>query len=217
MRRAYRELAHAGVLDLQHGRGVFIKNGIHRQAEQTVREYDALYGRISRDLEHGNLVPSCFARFLYGRILDAERQAPSVAFVEDSKPLVTDYAGQLSQEWQIPISAFTVGELRNMHPVQRAELRRVLTSYYHVDEVREVMRKHRARVLPVDIEFHPEMVADLQALPRSSRIAFVIQKDDFAHFGSYISSLVEEKFGGDRKSTRLNSSHIQKSRMPSSA
>ena len=27
----------------------------------------------------------------------------------------------------------------------------------------------------------------------------------------------EDHFGGDRKSTRLNSSHIQKSRMPSSA
>ncbi len=196
VRRAYRELAQTGVLDLQHGRGVFIKNGIHRQAELTVREYDTLYSLVSRELERANLVPSPFARFLYGRILDAERQASSVAFVEDSRPLATDYAGQLSQEWQIPINAFTVSELRNMPPVQRAELRRVLTSYYHVDEVREVMRKHRAKVIPVDIEFHPEMVEDIQALRRSSRIVFVIHQEDFAHFGSYISSLVEEKFGG---------------------
>ena len=35
--------------------------------------------------------------------------------------------------------------------------------------------------------------------------------------GGIIISEQEFDFGGDRKSTRLNSSHIQKSRMPSSA
>ena len=40
----------------------------------------------------------------------------------------------------------------------------------------------------------------------------------FAWAGSKIGSDVGELLGGeDRKSTRLNSSHIQKSRMPSSA
>lgn len=196
IRRAYRELSTAGVLDLQHGRGVFIKNGIHRQAAENARQYDALYDVVYRELDRSNLVPSSFARFLYARIGESERQAPSVTFVEDSKALARDYAAQLSQDWQIPISGITLVELRNMNAVRRAELRRVLTDYYHVDEVREIMRKNRAKVVPVDVEFSPEMMRQIGSLPSSSRIVFVIHKEDFAHLRNSVGSFFENKFEG---------------------
>jgi GntR family transcriptional regulator len=196
IRRAYRELAEAGVLDLQHGRGVFIKNGIRGQAADNARQYDGLYDLVSRELDRTNLVPACFARFLYARIGEAERRAPSVVFVEDSKSIACDYVAQLRQEWQIPISALTIADLRRMHAVQRAELRRVLTDYYHVDEVREIMRKNRAKVFPVNVEFSIEMMEQIGTLPRSSRVVFVIHKDDFAHLRNYISSFFEDKFSG---------------------
>lgn len=196
IRRAYRELADAGILDLQHGRGVFIKNGIHRRATETTRQYDALYEVISRELDRANLVPSSFARFVYARTGDAERRTPSVAFVEDSKSIARDYVAQLGQEWQIPISALTIAELRSMHARQRAELRRVLTDYYHVDEVREIMRKNRAVVVPVNVEFAPEMLRQIAQLPSSSRVVFVIHKEDFAHLKNSISSFFEDKFTG---------------------
>ncbi len=73
---------------------------------------------------------------------------PSVAFVEDSKHIARDYATQLRQEWQIPVCVLTLTDLRSMPAIRRAELRRVLTDYYHVDEVREIMRKNRAKVIP---------------------------------------------------------------------
>jgi DNA-binding transcriptional regulator YhcF (GntR family) len=196
IRRAYRDLAAAGVLDLQHGRGVFIKNGIHRRAAENARKYDALYDLVSRELDRTNLVPASLARFLYARIGEAERRAPSVAFVEDSKSIARDYVAQLGQEWQIPISALTIAELRNMHALQRAALRRVLTDYYHVDEVREIMRKNRAEVIPVNVEFTSEMLEQIAKLPSSSRVAFVIHKDDFAHLKNYVSSFFEDKFAG---------------------
>jgi len=195
IRRSYRELADIGILDLQHGRGVFIKNGIHVQAATMLLEYEALYGLISRELDQANLVPASFARFMYGRILDAERQTPSVAIVEDSKGISRDYAAQLSQEWQVPISAFTLEELRRLSPLRRAELRRVITSYYHIDEVREIMRKHRAKVIPVDIEFGPATAQDLQSLPPGSRVVWVIHEDDYAHLRSYVGCFVEQTFG----------------------
>jgi DNA-binding transcriptional regulator YhcF (GntR family) len=196
IRRAYRELADAGVLDLQHGRGVFLKNGIHRQAAENARQYDALYDVVSRELDRANLVPACFARFLYARIGEAERRAPSVAFIEDSKSLARDYATQLSQDWQIPVSAFTIAELRSMHAVQRAGLSRVLTDYYHVDDVREIMRKNRAKVIPVNVEFSPDMMEHIGTFPSSSRVVFVIHKEDFPHLRNYVGSFFEGKFTG---------------------
>jgi len=195
IRRSYRELAAIGILDLQHGRGVFIKNGIHLQAAATIRQYETLYGLVSRELDHANLVPASFARFVYNRILDAERQSPSTTVVEDSKGIARDYSAQLSQEWQIPISAFSLQDLRRLPALRRAELRRVITSYYHVDEVREIMRKHRAKVTPVDIEFAPPTVEDLQSLPSGSRVMWVIHEEDYSHLRSFVGSFVQETFG----------------------
>jgi GntR family transcriptional regulator len=195
IRRAYRELAGMGILDLQHGRGVFIKNGIRQQAAATVREYESLYELASRELDRLNLVPSSFARFFYGRVLDAERQAPSVAFVEDSRTLSSDYVAQLGREWQIPIRALTLSGLRELKAIERAELHRVLTSYYHVDEVREIMRKHRAKVIPVDVEFHADTMNELRSLPGSSRVLFVLLREDFGHLSAYVTSFLKKKFG----------------------
>jgi DNA-binding transcriptional regulator YhcF (GntR family) len=196
VRRAYRELADVGILDLQHGRGVFIRNGIRQHASETVRQYEDLYNLVTRELDRVNLVPASFARFVYGRIMDAERQAPSVAIVEDSNTIAGEYAAQLSQEWQIPLGAFTLGALRSLPAVRRAELRRVITSYYHVDEVRVIMQKHRAKVLPVDIEFRPEMIEDVRALSAGSRVVFVIHGEDYAHLRPYVGSFVEDTFRG---------------------
>lgn len=212
IRRAYRELATVGVLDLQHGRGVFIKNGIHRQAAENARQYDALYDVVYRELDRANLVPSSFARFLYARIGESERQTPTVTFVEDSKSLARDYAAQLSQEWQIPISSITLVELRNMNAVKRAELRRVLTDYYHVDEVREIMRKNRAKVVAVDVEFSPDMMRQIGNLPTSSQIVFVIHKEDFAHLRNSVSSFFENKFEG--KGIQFNFAPSDQVRIP---
>ncbi len=196
VRRAYRELAAAGILDLQHGRGVFIRNGIHTQATETARKYDVLYDVVARELDRANLVPACFARFLYARIADSERRNPSVAFVEDSKSIALDYVSQLSQEWQIPITPLTLGELRNMNAVQRAELRRVITDYYHVDEVREIVGKNRARVIPVEVEFSAEMMKEMRSFPSSARMVFVIQKEDFVRLGNYVSAFFADKLAG---------------------
>jgi len=73
-----------------------------------------------------------------------------------------------------------------MPAIRRAELRRVLTDYYHVDEVREIMRKNRAKVIPVEVEVSAEMMENIRALPGSSSLAFVVHKDDFAHLSTYV-------------------------------
>src|SRR5262249_36107801 len=70
-----------------------------------------------------------------------------------------------------------------------------VTSYYHIDEVREIMRKHRAKVIPVDIEFGPATVEDLQSLPSGSRVIWIIHEEDYSHLRSYVGSFVEETFG----------------------
>jgi hypothetical protein len=64
-----------------------------------------------------------------------------------------------------------------------------------VDEVREIMRKHRAKVIPVDVEFHPETVKELCSLPSSSHVLFVIQREDLGHLSSQVTSFLQNMFG----------------------
>jgi hypothetical protein len=85
-------------------------------------------------------------------------------------------------------------------------LRRVLTSYYHVDEVRAIMRKHRAKVIPVDVEFHPETGKGLCSLPSSSDVRFVISREDFGHLSSQVTSFSQNKFGNTRIQVEVVSS-----------
>jgi hypothetical protein len=83
-----------------------------------------------------------------------------------------------------------------MPAVRRAELRRILTDYYHVDEVREIMRRNRAKVIPVEVEVGAEMMENIRALPGSSSLAFVVHKDDCAHLSTCVRSFFEDKFAG---------------------
>ena len=67
-----------------------------------------------------------------------------------------------------------------------------------------------AAVLP-----HPSQIQKLN----KERSELAVQADLYREYCALLKHIVEaeEMLGEDRKSTRLNSSHIQKSRMPSSA
>jgi hypothetical protein len=103
---------------------------------------------------------------------------------------------KLRREWQIPVGALTLAYLRSVPAVRRAELRRILTDYYHVDEVREIMRKNRAKVIPVEVEVSAEMMENIRAFPGCSSLAFVAHKDDCAHFSIYVRPFFDDKFVG---------------------
>ena len=107
---------------------------------------------------------------------------------------------------------FTLEELARiearMHELSRGD-------YPIVREERsreEAIRDYEARDEPFKVEI-------LRALPTDvTRVSFYRQGDfvDLCR-GPHVPSTGHLRFFKDRKSTRLNSSHIQKSRMPSSA
>ena len=60
-------------------------------------------------------------------------------------------------------------------------------------------------------------VANAAELPKVVVVPFTLGEGAPEKSGSRFAALVVDELKTDRKSTRLNSSHIQKSRMPSSA
>jgi hypothetical protein len=58
------------------------------------------------------------------------------------------------------------------------------------------MRKNRAKVIPVEVEFSAEMMENIWVLPGSSSLAFVVHKDDFAHLSTYVRSFFQDMFAG---------------------
>ena len=67
-------------------------------------------------------------------------------------------------------------------------------------------------VVPVDVEFSPEMMQQIGSLPTSSRIVFVIHKDDFAHLRNTVGSFFEKKFEG--KGIQFNFASSEQVRIP---
>ena len=66
-------------------------------------------------------------------------------------------------------------------------------------------------------EMSDSIACGVRALTEGVQAVIITPVDHAAVPGDVVAMLIDEWQKGDRKSTRLNSSHIQKSRMPSSA
>jgi len=196
IRRAYQELEEADIIDLEHGRGVFVRNGLDKPPAALLEQFNRFYAGISQDLDAANAVPFAFARFFYSRVLEAERHDPSIVFTHESRTLAQDYAEQASRAWQIPVLGLSLQELRQLPSVKRASLRRVIASYFDCDAAREIVRNVRAKVIPVDVQFGEEMLNDLRSLPKSTPILFVLEDHDHAHQSSFVRKFLEEQLSG---------------------
>jgi GntR family transcriptional regulator len=195
IRRAYEELADAGIVTLERGRGAFIsKDASTAAVDSPIEQFEEIFHFLNDDLKKRKLVPSAFARFLYSRMLQAEQKRPSIAVIEESTTLTSDYVQQLGQSWQLPIAGLTVRELKQMSAEKRSSFSCFVTDYYVQGMVKSVLRGSSPFVIPLDVEFRPEMTEDLEALTRGSRVAIVLEDSEFQRKASYIQKLFEKAF-----------------------
>ena len=103
-----------------------------------------------------------------------------------------------------------------LHPVHA---RHVEGAHDDLDALRRVI-EDRERRLAVDGRVHVARAKPLQERADRFALGIVVVHDEKTDLGEAVRHGRQIACGGlqtDRKSTRLNSSHIQKSRMPSSA
>jgi len=195
IRRAYEELADAGIVTLERGRGAFIsKDASTAAAGSPIEQFEEIFQFLSGDLKKRKLVPSAFARFLFSRTLQAEQKKPSIAVIEESATLTADYAQQLGEAWQLPVAGLPVGDLKQMSVEKRSGFSCFLTDYYVQGIVRSLMRGSAPLIIPLDVEFRPEMKADFGGLSRGSQVAMVLEDSEYERKAAYIRTLFERSF-----------------------
>jgi DNA-binding transcriptional regulator YhcF (GntR family) len=195
IRRAYEELADAGIVTLEHGRGAFVsKDASTAAAGSPIEQFEEIFQFLSGDLKKRKLVPSAFARFLFSRMLQAEQKRPSIAIIEESATLTSDYVQQLGQSWQLPIAGLTVSDLKQMSVEKRSSFSCFLTDYYVQGIVKSLLRGSAPSIILLDVEFRPEMNEDLGNLNRGSSVALVLEDSEYERKASYIRNLFEKAF-----------------------
>lgn len=195
IRRAYEDLARSGLLTLERGRGAFVsKDASTGENGATVAEYEKFFFFVQSGLRKRKLVPSAFARFFFSRTLLSEQENPSIAIVEESVALAEDYVHQLRQAWQLPVAAFSIAELSKMPVEKRQTFRCFLSDYYVIGLMKGLLRGHQAVMIPLEVEFGPEMNADLGSLPRRSAVMVVLADAEHEHKARFIQDLFEKSY-----------------------
>ena len=199
IRRAYEELADAGIVTLERGRGAFVsKDASTASADSPIDQFEEIFQFLSGDLKRRKLVPSTFARFLFSRTLQAEQKRPSIAVIEESATLTSDYVEQLGQAWQLPIAGLTVGDLKQMSAEKRAGFSCFFLDYYVQGIVKSLLRGSSPLIIPLEVEFRPEMNADLGGLARGAQVAIVLEDSEYDRKATYIQKLFEKAFHAKR-------------------
>jgi GntR family transcriptional regulator len=194
IRRAYEELADAGIVTLERGRGAFVSKDASTAAGSPIEQFEDIFQFLSGDLKRRKLVPSAFARFLFSRTLQAEQKRPSIALIEESVTLTSDYVEQLGQSWQLPIVGIPIGDLKQMSPEKRSSFSCFLMDYYVQGMVKSLLRGSGPLIIPLDVEFRPEMNADLGGLARKSQIALILEDSEYDRKATYVRNLFEKAF-----------------------
>ncbi len=195
IRHAYENLADAGIVSLERGRGAFISKDVATAtAGSPIKQFETIFQFVNSDLKKRKLVPSAFARFLITRMLQAEQKRPSIAVIEESATLTSDYVQQLGRAWQLPIAGLTIGDLKQMSMEKRLSYSCFVTDYYVQGIVKNLLRGSAPFLIPLDVEFRPEMNADLGGLSRGSQVALVLEDSEYERKGSYVGNLFEKAF-----------------------
>ena len=195
IRRAYEDLARSGLLTLERGRGAFVsQDASSGENGATVAEYEKFFSFVQSGLRKRKLVPSAFARFFFSRTLLSEQENPSIAIVEESVALAEDYVQQLRHAWQLPVAAFSITDLSKMPIEKRQTFRCFLSDYYVIGLMKGLLRGHQAVMIPLEVEFGPEMNADLESLSRRSVVMVVLDDAEHQHKARFIQDLFEKSY-----------------------
>jgi DNA-binding transcriptional regulator YhcF (GntR family) len=195
IRRAYEDLARSGLLTLERGRGAFVSKGAANLGDGVaIAEYEKFFATVHSGMQKRRLVPSAFARFFFSRTLLSEQENPSIAVVEESATLAEDYVQQLRHAWQLPIAALSLPVLSAMPAEKRKTMRCLLSDYYVIGLMKGLLRGQQVTMIPLEVEFGPEMNTDLGTLPRRSSVAVVLADSEHEHKVHFIRELFEKSY-----------------------
>lgn len=175
----YRRLVEMGLAESRPRSGYYVSGGSDLERLSRHRhELENLHRRVLEALRQGTEL-SALGALRYVTHLEEMRQAeePEVAFVECTATQAEDHAAEISEHLRIPVLALTTGQLEGRTGRVPHFVRRLLTSPFHLEEVRALAHPPGRTVAAVPIEVSPEIAAGATG---SDEIVLLEREDSMA-------------------------------------
>ena len=172
--RAYKALEQSGVLVLKRGRGKGAVVSPASAAPDSINsKCSTLTRNIAAQVRRLGISPTAYARYLSQQMQELERRAPFIAYVDPLKTFAVSQAAELSQLWQVPVVGLTVQELESAVR-NKTHLRKVIANHIMRDLVQSSLRGRKIEVIPVEVRYSDEMLAELDRIKSHSSVLRVL-------------------------------------------
>lgn len=178
VRKAYLELEELGVLKLIQGKGVMVnKNLRYKEDRDFLQNCEKLAQSTRRSCQMKGLIFSSFARYLYQKAIEMEKEQATLLYVDVSSELAKERAAQVSRMLQVNVKGESVEELK----ASKSKLRlgtKVVCNYYRLDEISRILRGNKLDIIPLRMLIGEETKRELNSLPRRSKVMFIFDQGD---------------------------------------
>lgn len=161
----YARLIESGLVESRARSGFFVRGdgGLERLSQHRM-DLARLHERVSELIRSETGLSTLGVLRYLTRLEEIERQQePEVWFVECTHAQATGHALEIAERLGIPVAAATVEEVRKRRGASLQPVRTILTSAFHIEEVRSLPACRGVRVASVPIEVSPEIQERLQA------------------------------------------------------
>ncbi|HVS02202.1 MAG TPA: GntR family transcriptional regulator [Thermoanaerobaculia bacterium] len=198
VQQAYRRLAAVGLVESRPRSGYYVAGGGALERLSRHRYELANLHRSVAEVIRGHCDLSLLGVLRYlAQLEEIERtREPEVAFVECTATQAAAHAAEIARRLGIPVLPLTTAQIAGRRERLPSAVRRLLTSAFHLDELRPLQRVPALTVSVVPIEVSPQAVAGVG----SREILLLEQEESMA---AHIAEDTARLLGADRVRTRL--------------
>lgn len=172
--RVYLELQASGLLVSRPGKGVFVNEAwSDTVSTKEMNAVDALIRRAFEDAGKLGISPITLAKLAGQRAPSFDARNPVVAFVECTAHQSQESARDLGENLGVHVQHLLLDDLRARPKALPPNLKHIVTSVFHYDEVRRLIRSTDRKVHPVTYDLHPVTRKQLRELPETRKLGFI--------------------------------------------
>jgi DNA-binding transcriptional regulator YhcF (GntR family) len=169
--RAYRDLRDQGYVTSRRRSGMVVTDAAaaRERAQARQRARDVL-SEATRTCILLGLSPEQVSSLAYHFGLQAEQMNVTVSFVECNAERANYFADELSSRLGLRVQPLVLGKF---DPDEAMNVDLVLTTFFHLSEVRRLARRHNTEVIAIVVAPHVRTLVQLANLPKSRRVGIL--------------------------------------------
>jgi DNA-binding transcriptional regulator YhcF (GntR family) len=176
--RAYAELRDRGYIESRRRNGMVVvgADSVRREAVRHEEAQRVLTEAVTQCLELG-LSADEIATIAYHESLQAQHDTLRLLFVECNAERANEFSSKLSERLEMPVEPLVLGDFQ-ADDLRDADL--VITTFFHLAEVRALAREMSTEVLAIVVAPHVQTLVKLAQIPKSKRIGILYWTQDQA-------------------------------------